>query len=365
MPENKQSIKSTIVTLIILLIIALNSYSQTYDRRYNPNYMWTTFEEDFSGSELDRKVWKPTTHFKRGLGFLVDSPTTIDVRKGNLLLKMKRAPNHLDSTWKTTGWQHVRSNFVGGEVSTIKKFQYGVFECRAKFAHRRGAWPAFWLIGGSDKPCPPGGPGNEIDIAELAREGEFPKMMHVIHHYQTPVDCDVSIQKNVNSKDYPISRTKRYYTFKCVWTPEKIQYFIDNELKHEVINKNYDWFPSLPLNLMLSQQVLQAYDAYGEIKPRTPQRSLFSWVRVKQFFLAPEISIPSLVASRGIATLAVDSRAVDISWKLTPESQFTTPEGKGSSAHIIKAEGATGPAKITYTFKMPSGEVFTSEKEFY
>ncbi|HET6557425.1 MAG TPA: hypothetical protein VFG54_08940, partial [Prolixibacteraceae bacterium] len=98
---------------------------------------------------------------------------------------------------------------------------------------------------------------------------------------------------------------------------------------------------------------------------RAPQRSLFSWVRVKQFFLAPEISIPSLVASRGIATLAVDSRAVDISWKLTPESQFTNPEGKSRSAHIIKAEGATGPATITYTFKMPSGEVFTAEKEFY
>lgn len=364
MPEEKQSIKSTVLTLIIFLLITLSSNSQTYDRRFNPNYMWTTFEEDFSGLQLDRKVWKPTTHFKRGLGFLIDSATTIDVRKGNLLLKMRRAPNHLDSIWKSTGWQHIRSNFVGGEVHTIRKFQYGIFECRAKFAHRRGSWPAFWLIGGSNVPCPPGGPGNEIDIAELAREGEFPKMMHVIHHYQAPIDCDVSIQKNVNSKDYPISRTKRYYTFKCVWTPEKIQFYIDDKLKHEVINKGYYWFPSLPLHIYLSQQVLQAYDPFGEIRPKAPQRSLFSWVRVKQFFLAPEISIPPLISSSALASLTVDARAVDVTWKLTPESQFTTPEGKGHSAHIVRTEGATGPSKITYTFKMPSGEEFTAEKEF-
>lgn len=364
MPENRQFINNTVRTLIILLLISIAGYSQTYDPRYNPNYMWTTFEEDFSDPQLDRKVWKPTIHFKRGLGFLIDSATTIDVRKGNLLLKMKRAPNHLDSIWKTTGWQHVRSNFVGGEVSTIKKFQYGVFECRAKFANRRGAWPAFWLIGGYDIPCPPGGEGNEIDIAELAREGEYPVMMHVIHHYLPPVDCNVSIQKNMNSKHYPISRTKRYYTFKCIWTPEKIQYYIDNELMHEVINKNYDWFPSFPLNLILSQQVMQAYDEFGEIKPKAPQRSLFSWVKVKQFFLAPEISIPPIISSSALASLKVDSRAVDINWKLTPESQFTTPEGKGRSAHIVRMEGTTGPAKITYTFKMPSGEVYTVEKEF-
>jgi hypothetical protein len=51
-------------------------YSQTYDRLYNPSYMWTTFEENFSGSNLDPSVWEPTTHFKRALGFLIDSAIT-------------------------------------------------------------------------------------------------------------------------------------------------------------------------------------------------------------------------------------------------------------------------------------------------
>jgi len=341
-----------------------NIYSQTYDRRYNPNYMWTTLDENFLGTELNREVWLPTTRFKRGLGFLIDSAKTIDVRKGNLKLKMKRIPNHLDSVWKSTGWQHVYSDYVGGEVNSIKKFQFGVFECRAKFALRRGSWPAFWLIGGTDIPCPPGGPGSEIDIAELARESEFPRMMHVIHRYYPPVNCDVSIQKNMDNKSYSIPGRQRYYTFKCIWTPEKIQYFIDDQLKHEVVNKNYEWFPSLPLRVILSQQVLQAYDVYGEIRPKAPQISRFTWVKVKEFFLAPEIACPPVVATQATATLGVDPRAVDVSWQLSPESQFLNPAGKGKTAQIARVQGSTGSGKITYTFKMPSGEVFTSEKEF-
>ena len=91
--------KYKIITIIIIILIAKNLYPQTHDRRFNPNYMWTSFEENFSGNQLDRKVWKPTIHFKRGLGFLIDSSKTIDVFNGNLRLKMKRIPNHLDSTW--------------------------------------------------------------------------------------------------------------------------------------------------------------------------------------------------------------------------------------------------------------------------
>lgn len=356
--------KLTILITLFFLLTARDLISQNVDRRYNPNYTWTTFKEDFSAVTLDRKIWLPTTRFKRGLGFLVDSAKTISIRKGNLLLKMKRVPNHRDSMWHVNGWQQVKSDYVGGEISTIRKFRYGIFECRAKYAHKRGSWPAFWLIGNSNIPCPPGGSGSEIDIAELAREGDHPLMMHVIHYYYPPKDCKVSIQKNMNKKIYPMSRAQKYYTFKCIWTPEKIQYFIDDKLMHEVINNNYEWFPKIPLNMVLSQQVLQAYDIYGEIKPKAPQTSRFEWVRVKEFFLAPEISCPAEIPQQATATLDLDSRAENITWKLTPSSSFTKSEGRGKMVTIARAGSSNGPGKITYSFNMPGGETFSVEKNF-
>lgn len=356
--------KCLVLTIIGCVLISVGLHSQTYDRRYHPDYMWTSLDENFSGPQLDRNVWVPSTHFKRSLGFLIDSTITVKVNKGNLELKMQHIPHYLDSIWRTSGWEHIYSNYVGGEVNTIKKFRYGVFECRAKYALKSGSWPAFWLIGGEDIPCPPGGYGSEIDIAELTTENDFPTMMHVIHRYYPPENCNESNVVNKNNKKYHISGRHKFYTFKCVWTPARIQYFINDKLMHEVINEDYEWFPSIPLNLILSQQVTQGYDMLNEIKPITPQTSYFDWVKVSQFFLAPEINCPDTITSEGTATLDVDSLAREVYWQLTPVEGFTTSEGKGKIVRIIKAANATASGKITYTFQMPSSEVFTSEKTF-
>ena len=353
-----------ILTIIVILFISGGISAQTYDRRYNPNYMWTSFDENFSAPDLDRSVWEPARHFKRGLGFLVDSAITMKVDNGNLELKMQHIPKYRDSIWNTSGWKHIYSNYVGGEVHTLKRFSYGVFECRAKFAHKSGSWPAFWLIGGEDIPCPPGGHASEIDIAELASVSDFPTMMHVIHRYYPPANCNESNIKKKDIKSYHIGKKHKYETYKCIWTPERIQYFINDKLKHEVINHDYEWFPSIPLNLILSQQVTQCYDLLDKIDPITPQTSYFDWVKVREFFLAPEITCPNVITSEATATMDVDSLASQIAWQLTPAELFTASEGKGKKATITRVDNSNGPGKITYTFQMPSGEVFTSEKTF-
>lgn len=358
--------KNFTLTIIFIVLISGSIYSQTYDRRYNPNYMQTTLDENFAGSNLDPSVWEPTTHFKRALGFLIDSAITMNVNNGNLELKMQYAPNYLDSIWRTGGWEHVYSNYVGGEVNTLDTYQYGFFECRAKYAHQSGSWPAFWLFGGDGIPCPPGGQGSEIDIAELSCE-LFPRMMHVIHRYYPPVDCNVSNQQEKNKKDYNISMTDVYSTYKCVWTPDKIEYFINDNLMHEVINQDYEWFPSLPLRLILSQQVTRPYNLLGqEITPITPQTSYFDYVRVKKFFLSPEITCPTIICSSGTSSMDVDPLATNISWALTPSILFSgATTGTGNIANITASPTYHGKGKITYTFNMPSGETFTAEKDVW
>lgn len=356
--------KYILLIIVIILFTRNNLSSQTVDRRYNPHYTWTTFHEDFSGAQLDRKVWKPTTHFKRGLGFLVDNPQTIKVKNDHLLLSMRKMSSRTDSLWTPTGWKLEHSDYVGGEVNSIRKFQYGIFECKAKYAHKKGSWPAFWLFGDTQLPSPIGNIGNEIDIAELARKGEYPEMMHVIHYYQPSKDTGITDHVNPDKKIYSIPRQQKYYTFKCIWTPQKIQYFIDNELKHEVINNKHEWYPKLPMMVFLSQQAIQADDTKNPKKLKAPQTSLFDWVTVREFFLAPEIDCPPEVARQATATLDADSLATNITWKLIPSTLFTKSEGIGKSVTITRAVNSKGPGKIIYTFSMPSGETFSAEKDF-
>lgn len=351
-------------TIILTLLIISYSYSQSYNRHYDPKYMWTSLDENFNGSSIDPNIWKPTTRFKRQLGFLINSPKTISFKKGNLQLTMRSSHRYLDSLWTSKGWKHDYPNYVGGEIVSIKKYSYGVFECRARFARKSGSWPAFWLIGSDGLPCPPGSHGSEIDIAELSSAGNFPTMMHVIHRYYPSGNCTVSNQVAKDRKSYQVSARRSYSTYKCIWTPDKIQFFINDKLMHEVINHNYEWFPSFPLTLVLSQQVTQGEDAEGIITPVTPQTSKFDWVKVRQFFLAPQINCPEEIPSEGTALLDVDPLASQITWKLTPAEHFSTPEGTGKSAQIIRTSNTNGSGKITYTFQMPSGETFTSEKTF-
>lgn len=356
--------KRFVFTLIGLILISAATYSQIYDRRYNPNYMWTSFEEDFSGEKLDRSVWKPASRFKRNLGFLVDSLLTVKVEKGNLELKMRHAPHYLDSLWTQKGWRHEYSHYMGGEVSTHQKFRYGVFECRAKYALKSGSWPAFWLIGNDGTPCPPGIHGSEIDIAEVSCASDFPTMMHVIHRYSPGGNCEIATQVNKNEKRYSIRGRSKYVTYKCIWTPETIRYYVNDRLMHEVNNKGYEWFPSIPMNLILSQQVTQGFDFAAEVKPVTPQTSFFDWVKVRQFFLAPEITSPDSITLQGTATMHVDALATNISWQLSPAELFITSSGTEKKATISRINNSNGPGKITYTFQMPSGETYTAEKSF-
>jgi len=120
-----------------------------------------------------------------------------------------------------------------------------------------------------------------------------------------------------------------------------------------------EWYPKDSVRIILSQQVTSTSGIVA------PQTSYFDYVRVKQFFLAPEITVPSLICSSGTATMDVDPLATNITWQLTPSSLFTTSNGVTHTANITRASGANGLGKITYTFNMPSGESFTADKEFW
>lgn len=353
------------ITILFLAIIQFSFICKTQSQTmlWDERYTETVFSDDFLGSTLNRDNWDISI-FKRDIGILIDSSATYRVNNGNLELTMIYCPNCEATDWAGKTYN---GNYAGAEVvSKVPPFQYGVFECRAKYATNLGSWPAFWTIGGDGTPCPPGGYGNEIDIAELKCQTWVTKMGHVIHRYYPPDDCDES---NVVVKDidlYNIQLNNIYYDYKCIWTPSKISYYINNSLMHEVQNTGQEWYPELYLRMILSQQIITASNISGQFTVITPQTSYFDKVSVKRFFSTPEITCPSLICTNGTAIMDVDDNASNITWSLTPTNLFSgTKTGTGKTASITAATGASGQGKITYSFSMPSGEIFTAEKTFW
>lgn len=337
--------RNKLFKLLFALIISLPALSQTNPRLVNENYMQKVLFEDFLGTQLT-SLWR-VEPMMRSIGVLADDPRTLEVLDDNLKLSMIYSQNY--SSGGYTG------DYVGAEIITNTAYKYGSFECRAKFAYQNGSWPAFWLFGGDDTPCSQGGKLNEIDIAELKCDDSNLTIDHVIHYYYAPSQCNGQEQ---DFEDSSMSFDSNYHLFKCIWTPDKITYYIDGVQTYQRVNSGQEWFPSRSLEIRLSQQIIDPIGA-----PVVPQTSYFDYVRVKQFFLAPEITVPELTCSTGTATMDVDPQATNITWQLTPAHFFTTTSGSGKIASFVRAANANGVGKIIYTFQMPSGETFTAEKE--
>jgi beta-glucanase (GH16 family) len=196
----------------------------------------------------------------------------------------------------------------------------------------------------------------------------YPVLHHLVHRYYPPVYCDESNEDPFGEMTYLVYATEQYETYKCIWTPSKIEYYVNDDLRHTINNTGQEWYPSLNLGVILSQQVCTPFNEIGQqINPVAPQTSYFDYVRVKQFFLAPEITCPQIICSTNTATMDVDPAATNISWALTPASLFTgSTSGTGTTANITASSANQGKGKITYTFAVGNyGETFTAEKEMW
>ncbi len=292
----------------------------------------------------------------------IDSSATISVNAGNLRLTTISCPNCSSGG--------ITRNHAAGKVTTKDKFQYGIFESRIYFPRKEGTSAYFQLRGGNGVPCSQGGLyENEINIANSWWRDFYPNyhLSHTVRHYHTGTDC-LEDYWRVNWYSYENSNST-YHTYKCIWTPSFLRYYLDDNLIHEALNTgsscpdcSQEWFPEYQLHLSFYQILNTDVLLYIEI----PQTTYIDYVSVKRFFATPEISCPNVICSSDSAIMDVDLSADSITWSLTPTNLFSgTTQGTDKTAAITTATGASGQGKITYTFKMPSGETFTAEKNFW
>lgn len=339
---------------MLTIAFSKNLYSQSYPRNENPNYMWTSLDEQFN--TLSTSVWDISHNILREGWFIwVPGAPTVTCSNGKLFLSMHYSPGY--TTTDQEG-NPITADYIAGEVSTKQKFSYGIFECKATFAHEKGSFPAIWLY--SDAHCSITA-RPEIDIVECKHERLFePPLHNAIWYY--PLNCQPQTCEFVHDKSS--FSWGEPHTYKLVWTPSKIEFWVDNTLLTTVVESGQNWYPNLEQKLILSQQITKVLGGGDLIE--TPQTSSFDWVKVKEYFLAPEISCPDLICTTGTSVLDVDSKATNITWALTPANLFSGAKtGSGKTASITAASNVSGQGKITYTFTMPSGETFTAEKTFW
>ncbi len=105
-------------------------------------------------------------------------------------------------------------------------WKYGRIEVNAKIPHGTGIWPAIWMLptkwvyGGWPK-------SGEIDMMEFV--GYVPDSLFGSVHTGA---FNHAIGTNKTSSIYKTTLSSEFHTYAIEWTPEKIDFFIDDELYH-------------------------------------------------------------------------------------------------------------------------------------
>ena len=234
--------KITILLIASMLIFTLTACDSTPDNTVNCDVMPThkdcvddtpvachaptdysetlTYEmvwnDEFDGEELDATKWNYEVNGGGGgnneLQYYTDQNTVIS--DGTLKIIAKH---------ETYGGKE----YTSSRITTKSKgfFKYGIFEAKMIIPGGTGTWPAFWMMpeyaryGGWPK-------SGEIDIMEYV--GYHPNFMHGTVHTKF-YNGQIGTQKGSSTSMYTDVETE-FHVYKIEWLPDKIKWFIDDEL---------------------------------------------------------------------------------------------------------------------------------------
>ena len=201
------------------------------------------FEENFEGDQLNMQHW----NYEEGDGCpdlcgwgnnerQVYDRKYVAVEDGNLVITAVKEGD----------------DYFSGKINSKDKveFQYGVIEVRAKVADGQGIWPAIWMLGHDINEV--GWPASgEIDIMEYV--GREPNTLYTTLHYPAHHGENAS-SKKVHVEDIE----EGFHTYKTVWSEKNIKFFMDDELVHTFVPKEYnkEYYPfQKPFYFLLNMAV--------------------------------------------------------------------------------------------------------------
>ena len=219
----------------------LNNPTQSYT--FNNELVWSDeFDQD---GPVSQDKWNVETippnngsWWNGELQFYTDKEDNIRVEEGLLKITAKYE-------------SYEGKNYTSARINTQDKFEftYGRVEMRAKLPNWEGMWPAFWLLGANIDEI--GWPNcGELDILE---HGDYvkdstsndPGLISSAVHYgpqdysrQTTnvpgkIFFDTGQERFIRSEKIIEKPFEEYHTYSMQWAPDKIQFFIDDEMHLE------------------------------------------------------------------------------------------------------------------------------------
>jgi beta-glucanase (GH16 family) len=218
-----------------------NNLTQSYS--FNNELVWS--DEFDQNGPISQDKWNVETippnngsWWNGELQFYTDKEDNIRVEEGLLKITAKYE-------------SYEGKNYTSARINTQDKFEftYGRVEMRAKLPNWEGMWPAFWLLGANIDEI--GWPNcGELDILE---HGDYvkdstsndPGLISSAVHYgpqdysrQTTnvpgkIFFDTGQERFIRSEKIIEKPFEEYHTYSMQWSPDKIQFFIDEEMHLE------------------------------------------------------------------------------------------------------------------------------------
>ncbi|WP_298528553.1 glycoside hydrolase family 16 protein [uncultured Christiangramia sp.] len=183
------------------------------------------FEEDFNSDTLNMEIW----NYEEG-----DGCPNLCGWGNNEKQIYNRGYIALEDGKLVITAEKKGDTYYSGKINSKDnvEFTYGVIEVKAKLATGKGLWPAIWMLGAdiSEVGWPASG---EIDILEYI--GREPGIVFTSLH--TPA----SHGNTINTKKTKIADIEEgYHTYKAVWTPDYIEFFVDGDQLYRFTPENYN-----------------------------------------------------------------------------------------------------------------------------
>ncbi|MFL6155127.1 MAG: family 16 glycosylhydrolase [Marmoricola sp.] len=187
-----------------------------------------TFDDEFSGTSLNRAVWVPQTAFATGTqaahACYRDDPANVSVSGGSLNLSLRKVATPVTCSF---GGLTGPTSYVGGGVMSYRTFsqQYGRFEARVKNTATRypGLHEAFWLWPddrvASSTVWPYAG---EMDISETY--SAYPTLSIPFLHYSADA---VGTLLGTNTAWSCSAARGQWNTYALEWTATKVQVIVN------------------------------------------------------------------------------------------------------------------------------------------
>lgn len=260
-----------LLTMGLLLLCGMGVYAQNWQ------LVWSD-EFDYNGYPDGR--WRPE-NWAPGVvnNELQHYTTNLDnASVSNGTLKIKAA-----AVWNSSTGQN---DYYSARLNSTASWTYGRFEARILLPGGWGTWPAFWLYPDNDfmygtNPTTNYGWPNcgEIDIMEEV--GHDQNVIHASTHSECCFWGNGTQRTATTTVSDP---TTNWHVYACNWYPDRLEFFVDNNLYFTLWNDNSGW-QSWPFNhnfhIILNLAVGGAWGGAEGVDPNIWPRTMeVDYVRV-------------------------------------------------------------------------------------